>query len=43
MLLLSTEVQSLPQVAETNTPRMMDAAGEYLLYYESRRNVPSGL
>jgi len=30
-------------VAEANTPRLMDAAGEYLLYYESRQNVPGGL
>ena len=29
----------LPQVAETNTPRMMDAAGEHLLYYEFSPNV----
>ena len=29
----------LPQVAETNTPRRMDAAGGCLLYYEYRQNV----
>ena len=29
----------LPQVAETNTPRMMDAAGKCLLYHESRPNL----
>jgi len=32
-------VWGLPQVAETNTPRLMDAAGECLLYYEFRPNV----
>ena len=31
--------QGLPQVAETNTPRRMDAAEECLLYYEFRPNV----
>jgi hypothetical protein len=31
--------RKLPQVAETNTPRMMDADGKSLLYYESRPNV----
>ena len=29
----------LPQVAETNTPRSMDAAGECLLYYEYMTRV----
>jgi len=29
----------LPQVAETKTPRLMDAVGECLLYYERRRNI----
>jgi hypothetical protein len=31
--------RKLPQVGETNTPRLMDAEGECLLYYEIRRNV----
>ena len=29
----------IPQVAETKTPRRMDAAGELLLYHESKPNV----
>ena len=30
--------RKFPQVAETNTPRLMDAAGKCLLYHESSRN-----
>jgi hypothetical protein len=29
----------LPQLGENNTPRLVDAVGECLLYYEIRRNV----
>ena len=36
---VSATVNPLPQVAETNTPRLMDAVGECLLYYERRRNL----
>ena len=36
---VSATVNPLPQVAETNTPRLMDAAEEYLLYYEFRPNA----
>lgn len=32
-------IDLLPQVAEMNTPRLMDAAGECFLYYEFRQNV----
>jgi len=32
-------VQGLPRVADKNTPRLMDAAGECLLYDEFRPNV----
>ena len=32
-------ISLLPQVAETNTPRVMDATGTCLLYYEIRRNI----
>jgi hypothetical protein len=31
----------LPQVAETNSPRPMDAVGESLLYYELTVGVPA--
>ena len=34
-----TPVFTLPQVAETITPRPMDVAGEFLLYDESRTRV----
>ncbi len=36
---IMTPVFTLPQVAETNTPRSMDVAEEPLLYDESRTRV----
>jgi len=35
--------QGLPQVAETNTPPMVDAAGAYLLYDEISPTVDPGV
>jgi hypothetical protein len=32
----------LPRVADTNSPRLMDAAGECLLYYDGEKRRKGG-